>query len=440
MRTTDHILCLTIRFDMGSFHRDTDLTVPANSTLGELIHDVAILCNAPPPDPSWEACSAAGVPLDMAAPLAALGVDHGDVIVIQPRRSQGTPVVHEAAEALSDLASHDQGLPAELAIHTVTLSGWIGLGAAVFRLSSSFVLSLGLMALGGLLVVLWCRFLTPLFCASALVAGVATACWAASSSSRLQLDIPALACGFAVTLMFIFGGALLKVRLLTHPSVLAGLGVLAVSAAVGLCSAWLVGSSQVPPVLLASSFLCTIAAPAVSASCAGLRTPELPSAGQSLEDISPEGAADATPRAVLARQIYTGVMVGVALVSMPCLLLAAVEGGLSTWGLCLALAVSYGLHGLRHSSRVVTASCLAVSTVALAVAPFALGGSSPWLVVASIFLSCLLLSIPLWMGRLRGLQPTQMVWWERLESVALIATVPLLAHSLGLFELVRGLG
>ncbi|HHU68445.1 MAG TPA: hypothetical protein GXZ33_11505 [Corynebacterium sp.] len=50
------------------------------------------------------------------------------------------------------------------------------------------------------------------------------------------------------------------------------------------------------------------------------------------------------------------------------------------------------------------------------------------------------LTAPLWVPRVPEVEPTTVVWWERAESLALAASLPLAAHLAGLFVLIRGLG
>ena len=45
--SVDHVLRLTTRFRIGTYQREADVALPAGSTLGEVIPEVATLVGAP---------------------------------------------------------------------------------------------------------------------------------------------------------------------------------------------------------------------------------------------------------------------------------------------------------------------------------------------------------------------------------------------------------
>ena len=51
-----------------------------------------------------------------------------------------------------------------------------------------------------------------------------------------------------------------------------------------------------------------------------------------------------------------------------------------------------------------------------------------------------MISAPLWASKVAGLEPTTIAWFERIESLAIAASLPLAAHLTGVFMLIRGIG
>ena len=105
MVATDSALRITIRIDIpDSAYPSTciDLAVPRNSSIAEILDEVLTLADAPRISRPWQATTAAGVLIDAAQPLAHTPLTHGSTIVLSPHRDVEPPVLCDAAESFID--------------------------------------------------------------------------------------------------------------------------------------------------------------------------------------------------------------------------------------------------------------------------------------------------------------------------------------------------
>ena len=63
--STHHVIRVTVRISVADVHRDIDVTLPTSSTLAEVVPELARIIDIPPIPRPWQACTAAGAPLDM---------------------------------------------------------------------------------------------------------------------------------------------------------------------------------------------------------------------------------------------------------------------------------------------------------------------------------------------------------------------------------------
>lgn len=101
MGGVEQSLRLTFRFRIEAWSREADLAVPMDSSLAEVLDDVCRLCDVPEPDSPWQACTSAGLPIDPSVALCAVGLEHGDVVLLEPRKPDIAPIMRDVAEALA---------------------------------------------------------------------------------------------------------------------------------------------------------------------------------------------------------------------------------------------------------------------------------------------------------------------------------------------------
>jgi hypothetical protein len=221
-------------------------------------------------------------------------------------------------------------------------------------------------------------------------------------------------------------------------------------------------------------------APALTIATAGLKVPQLPTAGQDLA-VSDELQPDVDDRATRAGYAYEGICCAIALCLIPALIvlsftgtgtLVATDGtvneagdasigsriavlfgtGLTGLGfvqaLCVSVAGTVVMHAARHGRVLASWALMLVAMVACltaclcavhAIATNGLAGAWAPTAVAALLLAAML-SAPLWTAKMSEVEPTTIAWFERIESLTIAACLPLAAHLAGIFELIRGLG
>ena len=182
--------------------------------------------------------------------------------------------------------------------------------------------------------------------------------------------------------------------------------------------------------------------------------PQLPTAGQDLS-ISDEVPTDNALAARRAGQAYEGIAVGCAVAGIPALLLIALNANAAatqgaSQALCVSIAGGVIVHAARHARPIaawalgiygLAAACSAVAVPLREWQRLSAPTTETWVlsVIAGLIVVAML-SVPVWAGKLRQIEPTTIVWFERAEALALAACLPLAAHLAGLFEFIRGLG
>lgn len=430
---TTHALRVTVRVHVGAFHRETDLSLPASTTLADALPEILELCQAPGISRPWRVTTAAGFALDMTAPLFRTPLEHGSVLILTPMEPVDAPIVRDSAEALVGVVGGRAG--ATGAAQLVSVLGVLG---AVGLLS--LVLPWSAACAGGavlaLVLVVWLRSAHVIAVGSLMLGAVAGGLVVEPDSPG---DVPwalaaAVGAGLALAIVLSVLGSL-PVR---AGAALLVLGLGGVAAAGGLAlRAW----TAVPAAVLALCLLIVLVGPALATSWAGLRVPVLPTAGQDLA-ASDTDQPDVHDRALRAVHVADGLAIGLAVCGVPAALALGWEGSVFAQVTCLTFGGAVLLHGARHLSPIPAWSLCLVGSAALAGAMLTVVSESPHpgQIILTGVLATLAVTSVIWAPKVRFWEPTRMVWLERAEIVAIIAVVPLLVHMMGLFAMIRGLG
>lgn len=441
--SVDHVLRLTVRFQVGAYHREADVAFPAGSALADVIPEIVTLVGAPRISRPWQAMTAAGTALDPAVPLHQTQLDHGSVVVLTPRHEASAPVVRDAAEALAESGGEagTEGLAAAGAVTGVATVLAVGLALAPAHQALTFA---AVAALSVLVLRRTTRVLAPV---AALLSGLAAAAAGLAAARPEEVTQPSTVGWAALTAVGVSGVILLftgmvdgiGVRTAAAATTLLGLG--AVAAVGAFLPAHPTQPGTVPAALvLATGVVLMGQLPGLAMRSAGLRVPRLPTAGQDLA-VADEVQPDVDTRARRARHLHEGTAMGAAAAMIPALLVVGTHGGGFAQGLCVATAGAVLLHASRHRQAVVAWSWTVVgltACVGTALAAADPGHPVQWAVASA--LAAVGLTAPVWAPKAPDLEPTAVVWWERAESLALAASLPLAAHLAGLFLLIRGLG
>ncbi|WP_245802158.1 type VII secretion integral membrane protein EccD [Corynebacterium pacaense] len=434
----DNMLRIHVRIDLTVGENPVavaDLALPAGSSLAEILDEVLELTGAPVISRPWIARTAAGGRIDAGIPLARTQLEQGGVLVLSPQRELPAPVVRDAAEALVELSTRasPHGLP-----DAVILSGLCGV-ALLLGLGASLGASISMAVTAAicLLVLAWLpRVQAPvstaaLPVAASLLCAVATGLRVDASPGPWPL-LAACAAGLLVTLLL---HLFFAPRLLISMTMATIYALLLVTA-----SALAIRTEGAAALTVAVALILISLAPGVSAQLAGLRVPTLPTAGQDLS-VSDAELPDPERRARAAQTLHDVQLLATALVGGPMVILTALTGTWASTAFCLCIAVACLLHGLRHNRTIPLWSLVLLgcaSLIATVVSSCLQDQGWPPLALA-VVLTGFCVGVPAWMPLMPTLQPTTLVWLERLESLCMAAALPLALHLLNIFGLLRGL-
>lgn len=444
LTTHAHTLRISVRVHVGAFHREVDLSLPATSAIAELLDEVLAFCEAPRISRPWRATTAAGMPLDMTLPLHRTPLEHGSVLVLTPAEPVDAPIIRDSAEALVTQTTGGGAhgaLSAAAALGSVLLSvllsGFIGWPPALLAGAAVALVTLS-----------WQRKRMSLAPVAVSLSTAAAITFVTSSTSSTVPQTPA---EWAWTVLAACGTALLVVAVTAALRaiplrLLAAVITTALLAAASCLGFLLPATDQVSPfapmgaLALVLGIIVLALAPGLVAGLAGLRVPQLPTAGEDLS-VADEVQPDVDARARRARLLADGVSAGAAAVLVVSVLLVGWLGGLGPQLLALSVAGATVLHSARHRSVVPAWSLALVALASLSAAVLAAyqSPSTTTLVIGALTVLALVTAV-LWAGRVRAIEPTTTAWWERLEVAAIIASFPLAAWVGGLFALIRGLG
>ncbi len=431
---------VTVRAIAGHFHKELDVSLPVAASLDEVLPEITALMNAPTLTRPWRVVTAAGRPLDHSVPLARTRLNDGAVVLLRPLSATPAPVLRDAAEALahSVATKPPRGIAAA--------GTWLGLACLAGVLGAAFGWAWGFAAAAsaGFGIHLWARQTRSL--ALAIVVSSAAAAGLAIGEPRLSAMAAALGAAGAL--------GLLHLARLGSPTLTGATGAASLLAFLGGAGAQLPGlgnqaAAGGAAVLIAALALCAIA-PTACTRLAGLRVPQLPTAGEDLADVEAT-QPDSERRARRARALYEGVLLGTCAAVLPAVALLTTSGygaGARGWAqlACLLFAAAVLLHCARHSADRASwalalmglGACAGVCGIAGRAGAH---GDFYWPIFLAAGLVILALATAcLWAPLVGRVEPTTRVWVERAEALALALLLPLGCHLLGLFDLIRGLG
>ena len=462
---TDSALRITIRIDIpDSAYPSTciDLAVPRNSSIAEILDEVLTLADAPSISRPWQATTAAGVLIDAAQPLSHTPLTHGSTIVLSPHRDVEPPVLCDAAESFIDHGAAHQ--------HTglATLSTLVGIILTVCCVLSPLA---GIIPLGAKFLVVALLTLVVLTRMRTTVVSLFDDSPDGDSPGAVAalsiLCLTSVTCTCLGALSFIIPFPITSSQLSAVPwaglvTTLCGatmlitchiLGApplrLTVACATALtviaCTSAAFALTSTPSSIAAAT--CVIAtilvalSPWLSLRFAGLRVPQLPSAGQDF-NVADIPIDNPEARATRATALLDGILLGTVACAIPAMIVLSSRGDSYTAALCAASAGAVLAHAMRHRSILALWSLWSwgmTSIAAVGLCLLSAGKNTPLLCITAIgALVCT--TAPLWAHHIKNLPPTTLNWLERFESLAVAATIPLAAHILGIFSLIRGLG
>ncbi|KQB87419.1 type VII secretion integral membrane protein EccD [Corynebacterium lowii] len=440
--TTSHMLRLRILMHAGSYHRQADLAVPAQSSLAECLDELLAILDAPLLPRPWQARTAAGTLIDATASLSQAGLRDGDSLFLSPQQEIPHPVIRDATEALAE----DSAVPTQSVtpLHCAHAAATMALCALMPVLNTWLNpwLSCLLCCLIALLLTLWAKPLPGLIIGGIGHASAAGFLWVRHTATPGWLAYALLAALLCATLaLCLFGLAARNISL----RIIAAASMIFILSGSALLLWWSTHRlSAVAAGMILFSLLAIFLSPRLSTSLAGLHPPRLPSSGQNL-DISDSPAIPVEEQARRAHLLYEGLYIGITFVFLPALILlgfstshSPAQAGFSA-ALLLGAALATVLHALRHRNPLILWAHLIISLGALVALSFLAGIHLVFALLALVLL-LICLTMPWWLPRLPAPEPTHMLWWERCESLAIAAIIPLCAHHMGLFSAIRGLG
>lgn len=449
-------LRVSLCFVVGEFSREVDVAVPRQASLLELLPRCAQLCQAPRISKPWQASTVVGQPLDMGSPVSEIGLADGDTVVVHPREELRAPIVRDSAESLAATA---HGAHSQRQLTTVVLAAQLGIAFVVAALSWWW-LAFALAAVLGAVLVPWQRNLHAVAIASVLFAGLAAGsavAWGlqpAGSPTKLWAELTAantawaLLAGVAVAVLVLVLMAFYR-ALTTHSTTgLLTAAVLLVLASSGLALPSASMRSSFAGAIIALAILGLALAPMLATKFSGIPIPRLPTAGQELAVSDQHGARSRSAEEkslALARRthdVHAGIVSGIACLVVPALLSVASTGDIFAQMVCLAVVGAVCLHAARHHHNVAVWALLlvvAAAVVAVGISVWA-GLQQPFAIGVATVVGLAAAASPLWVPRIRNIEPTTMVWLERAESLAVAACLPLALQVMGVFAMIRGLG
>ncbi len=430
-----HVVRMTVRVSVVSFHRDIDVTLPTSSTFAEILPELARLVDLPEIHRPWEVTTAGGAPLDMHTPLYQLKLHDGSVAVLRPIEHTAPPVVRDAADALRDAgaaAKDIRGLDAAatfagLAALLVLALGFTGLPQALA--------AAGLAALCMAVV----AHSQAVFAAVPVCAAAAAGLWVAGPTEQWQPADPALG---------VFAGALAAVVTvgvgfalqLVRPAGVAFTCTAVALLSIGATGVWLPSPRAASALVVLAGVFGVMATPGIATRAAGLTVPRVPTAGEDF-DRSDEYQPDVDQRSATATSVASAISAAIAVCTVPALIAIGWSGSAWVFLFCLCVAGALVIHASRHHWAVprVCLTVVALAGVVGASLSVARTDAHPALVVAAAVGAALCATAVLWTRKVPDLEPTTVVWFERAEAAAIIAVIPLAVHLTGLFDLIRGL-
>ena len=435
--STSQVVRVSIRANANEFARSIDLSVPTSSSFSDILPEIARLIDLPQINRPWEFSTAAGAPLDPHTALMHMRLRDGVVLTLRPHEPVVPPVVRDAAESLA--ADSARSTPPGGSDLRFSVGAGLLVGTFINQFAGAGITALLLLTVA---IVARSRVLFPI---AATVAGLGCGAWVADLSSgpaSLHPLSPAVALGalsaIAVTCVLLTGGSALR---LVSPRCGAGLVTASCLVAAGSLGAWLPSPYAPAALIILAGLAAVMGTPAAATRAAGLRIPRVPTAGQEFS-IADDYQEDVDQRTQVARRVADGISIGVAVCTVPALILLAFAATAWVCALGITLAGALLVHASRHHSSAprlslgltaAVAAGSAILTVSLIDAPH------PTLIALTILLTISCASAAVWARRIPELEPTTLVWIERAEAAAIIGVIPVAVYLTGIYDLLRGL-
>ena len=432
-----HIVRMTVRVSAVSFHRDIDLTLPTSSTFAEILPELATYVELPRIHRPWEATTVGGEPLDMVTPLHKLKLRDGSVAVLRPQEVTEPPMVRDAAESL-DAAAAGARDTRGLSVFA-SFAGCAGLAVvAGLFVSTPVALGLGVLALFALAMGAGSR---ALFAPLPALAGAAVALWVAGEPAQWGGGAdPALGvlAGATTACVLLAGGAVAGLAA-TFPATLTA--ALAVLLSAGACGAWLPARHAPAALAVLACLIAVLSTPAIATRAAGLKVPRVPTAGEAFT--TADGyQVDVDRRSDRAVTIVAAISCAVAACLVPSILATVWDGGAWPFAFAVCTAGALAIYAGRNHYPVPRAALTAAALGAVLACAVAVARSAhphPVCIALAVVLALVAATASLWIPRVPELEPTTVVWFERAETAAIIAAIPLAVHLTGAFSMIRGL-
>lgn len=448
----DNALRVSIRIDLTVGDAPAavaDVVLPAGSSLADILDEILELTDAPRISRPWVAHTAAGSPIDCGISLAETQVEQGSVVVLSPERDLEAPVLRDVAEALVEFSSTNR---AGYLVELMTFAGLIGAVVLMTSPAASGIIvpvRMGIFVAICALLLLWLppahtpilRNVLPI--ALILGAGGAVSVLVAGTSGTtpgaLTWTIFAGACTILASSLLVHVVYRPTILLVAALSTL-GFGLLVLAATTTLWKLKATEDFSGPAAItVTASTIAMCFAPKIAASIAGLRVPSLPTAGEDLS-VSDLTMTDPEKRIETTKTLFDAQILGLGVLSGPLALLSVTPGTWTTTVFSLCIAVASLLHANRHQAPIPTWTLMGLSAVGfISMALSASRSGSLIALIGAVIIITALVSVALWISTVPKLEPTTIVWLERLESLCLAASLPLALHLLDVFGMLRGL-
>ncbi|MBV7292693.1 type VII secretion integral membrane protein EccD [Corynebacterium sp. TAE3-ERU16] len=461
----DHALRITVRItpDAVDLHPDApglpppeiDLVLPVHASIAEILPEILDLAGLPGHPGPWVASTAVGVPVETAIPLTHTALRQGGILVLSPGTIPDAPVLRDAAEILSDGNQHDspRGLGTAAALTGMIACAALAVTGA-FPGSDLLPGPLRLGLLGLLCLVVASRISSrendaassaiTVLVTGVVISSVAAVVTGILGGTPITGGRPDTAVGAAAVGGCLTGAVVLCLcgfccRVKPEPAAMLATGILL--ALSGACVFPV--ARDYPGVAAAVTGFALIGVtllPSLTIRAAGLTVPRLPPSGEytgTPEDPDP----DVGEHAAYARSLLSGALAGTALLGGSGVLAVGWSGGGFPAALCLTTTIATVLHALRHRDPLaVWALWIWALSGASGTVLAGIRSDSVGVVAVSSVTAVAVLTAPWWGRCVAEFRPVAVNWMERLETLAVAAALPLAAHILGVFALIRGLG
>lgn len=451
----DNVLRISVRIDLTVGDMPfamADLSLPAWSSLAEILEEVLDLTGAPFISRPWVARTATGIPIDPGIPLSHTQLEQGGVLVLSPERDLPAPVIRDAAEALVELSSSTRttglvdlltltGIAATALVLGSPAAGVLGVNIRMLLLAAICTIILAWLPRAGVLPQAGTpvtRALLPVLITGLVATAAAITPTPILDTSYLAWALLCACCAGLLTVLIL--------QLLFHPALLLGATLTALflsllTTALGAAIFRAEDNISGPAAFtLAVSMLLISFAPNLAAAVAGLRVPTLPTAGQDLS-ISDNGPRDPVVAVHRAQTFYDAQILALSTTGVALIGFTAHPGTWSSTLFACTTAVAALLHAIRQDRAIPTWSLMVLAGAAILTT--IISGTrqeDSWAtLIMGIIIAGITSTVAIWISRMPAPEPTTIVWLERLESLCVAATLPLALHLLDVFGMLRAM-